>query len=179
MKTFAILPIDDMGDYILKQIALALEQTFHADTLILPREDISSGVPGLLHDEKYNSTAVLLYLSKRVPEGISKFLAVTLRDLYSPVFSYLHGEAQLNGACALISLNRFRQESAAGPPDDRLFLSRCRKAAIHEIGHTFGLMHCKDRNCIMYPSSTIADTDEKSDSLCPVCAGLCPWRPGK
>jgi archaemetzincin len=171
-QTIAIFPIDEISDFILKHIARALERAFRLNTLILPGKNISADVPGLLHDQMYNSTAVLLYLSKRVPEGTTKLLAVAQSDLYSPVFAYLYGEAQLKGPCALISLYRLQPEFYNQPPDDRLFLSRCGKSAVHEIGHTMGLAHCKDRNCIMYPSSTIADTDEKSDSLCPVCVKI-------
>lgn len=170
-QVISIIPIDVIEEPLLKQVGHSLERVFHLSTHILPVEEIPSHTPGLLNEGKYNSTALLLYLSKheRVPENTLKILAVTRLDLYSPIFSHLYGEAQLKGKCALMSLYRLRPEFYNLAPDPDLFLSRCRKGAIHEIGHTFGLTHCSDRNCIMYPSSTIEDTDTKSESLCPAC----------
>jgi archaemetzincin len=168
-QKISIISIDEIGHSILQSIGRALEQAFGYSCEILPGEPILSHVPGLLHEDKYNSTALLLYLSKRMPKDSLKSLAVTQLDLYSPIFSSLYGEAQLGGRCALMSLYRLRQEFYRQKPDRRLLVSRCIKEALHEIGHTFGLVHCIDKNCIMFPSSTIEDTDIKSDSLCPVC----------
>jgi archaemetzincin len=168
-QAICIIPVGFIEKSLLKDIAAPIERTFRFPVRILPAEKIPAHTPGLLNNGRYNSTALLLYLTKRIPENAAKVLAVTRLDLYSPIFSHLYGEAQLRGTCALMSLYRLRQEFYDKPADPALFLSRCRKEAIHELGHTFGLMHCQDSNCIMHPSSTIEDTDTKSESFCPVC----------
>jgi archaemetzincin len=33
--------------------------------------------------------------------------------------------------------------------DKTLFLNRLKKVTLHEMGHNFGLEHCRDTNCIM------------------------------
>ncbi len=40
--------------------------------------------------------------------------------------------------------------------------------AIHELGHTFNLKHCKN-NCVMRLSDHLADTDEKPPEYCEKC----------
>ncbi len=172
-QIIAIIPIDHIEESILNPVARSLEHTFRFTARIMPVEQIPSHTPGLLNEDKYNSTALLLYLkSKGFPEYPLKILGITRQDLYSPIFTHLYGEAQLNGRCALMSLYRLRPEFYNLPPDPDLFLSRCRKEAIHELGHTFGRVHCRDENCIMYPSSTIEDTDTKGEAFCPVCEKL-------
>ncbi|MEW6585820.1 MAG: hypothetical protein AB1442_09465 [Nitrospirota bacterium] len=41
--------------------------------------------------------------------------------------------------------------------------------AVHEIGHTFGLVHCSDPNCAMHFSNSLRDTDRKSSEFCGIC----------
>jgi len=172
MQRISILPLDEIRESILEHIGNALQRTFLCSYHILPYEDISPHASALLNEGKYNSTAILLYILKKAPGDSLKILAVTYRDLYSPIFSYLYGEAQLKGTAALMSLHRLQPEFYHSPADRDLFLSRCEKQALHEIGHTFGLVHCKDKNCVMYPSSSIGDTDVKSNSLCSLCVRL-------
>jgi archaemetzincin len=62
---------------------------------------------------------------------------------------------------ALISLERLRPEFYWMPEDDDLFECRALKEAMHELGHVLGLNHCPDRNCVMYFSNSIPDTDVK------------------
>jgi archaemetzincin len=168
--TVSILPIDEINPSVLKHLGESIKRNFGFKYHMLPVEPIAVRRPELLHQGKYNSTGVLLYISKHLPGNSIKVLVVTQLDLYSPIFSHLYGEAQLKGDVALMSLHRLHQEFYHLNPDSEVFLSRCEKEALHELGHTFGLMHCQDRNCVMYPSSTIADTDIKANRFCPLCA---------
>ena len=66
-----------------------------------------------------------------------------------------------------------RSELAAiipvSPPGGTLFLERAVKEAVHELGHTYGLGHCRDPRCIMYFSNTLHDTDLKGPGFCAAC----------
>ena len=42
------------------------------------------------------------------------------------------------------------------------------KEAIHELGHTFGLKHCKN-NCVMKSSQYPSDVDKKLSEFCEDC----------
>lgn len=167
-----IIPLGEVSSTILEFIEKTLEHTFNVTANIVPWQNTNSPLSKPLYGGKYNSTSLLMYLSERIHGDTLKLLAITEADLYSPIFSCMFGEAQLGGACALVSLHRLRQEYYNLAPDRDTFLSRCEKEVIHEMAHTFGLLHCSDKNCIMYPSSNIIDTDVKSNSFCPNCAGL-------
>ena len=40
---------------------------------------------------------------------------------------------------------------------------------VHELGHTFGLVHCDDGRCVMRRSTNLAGVDTKSAAFCPDC----------
>ena len=69
----------------------------------------------------------------------------------------------------MISLARLRPEFYGSPPDDTLFLQRAVKEAVHELGHTYGLGHCRDPRCVMFFSNTLHDTDVKGPGFCAAC----------
>ena len=50
-----------------------------------------------------------------------------------------------------------------------VFQCRVLKEAVHELGHTFSLRHCKEQTCIMHYCRRIKDVDRKSDQLCRYC----------
>jgi archaemetzincin len=119
---------------------------------------------------QYSSVAVLRSLLDRIPADAAKLLAVTEKDLYIPMLSFVFGQAQLNGILAAVSLARLRQEFYELPPNRLLMLGRAVKEAVHEVGHTFGLTHCADSRCPMSFSNTISQVDRKGEDLCAGCA---------
>jgi Peptidase family M54 len=105
----------------------------------------------------------------------ARLLGVTALDLYIPTLTYLFGEAQLAGLCAVVSTYRLRQEFYGLPPDPRLLAERLLKESVHELGHTLNLRHCDDYRCVMAPSHSVEYVDLKSSRFCPACraqAGL-------
>ena len=98
-----------------------------------------------------------------------KVLGIVDIDLYAPGLNFIFGQADMTSGVALISLCRLRQEFYGLPSDDVLFLDRAAKEAIHELGHTFGLEHCKNARCVMHFSNSLADTDLKQAIFCSKC----------
>src|SRR5512144_1175778 len=87
---------------------------------------------------QYNSTTVLKQLLDDPQEPASRTLGVTSVDLFTPVLTYVFGEAQLGGRAAVVSLHRLRSDVYGLPPDEALLFERLHKEAVHELGHTFG-----------------------------------------
>lgn len=123
------------------------------------------------------SIAVLDMLAREAPVDAHKLLAVTTRDLFIPVLTFVFGQAQLNGRVGVVSLARLRQEFYGLPSDRGVFLDRAVKEALHETGHLFGLVHCPDRACSMSLSTGVRQIDFKRPALCGACKGRLHRRP--
>ena len=167
-KVLDIVPIGRIDDDILQRLSLTINHCFGYTCRI--NEQWESPSYAYNPDRKqYYSTVILKELYGWVKNDSIRTIGVTDLDLYIPIFTFVFGEAQLGNHCAIISLNRLRQEFYGLPPDSKLFFSRVEKEAIHELAHTFGLTHCYDVNCIMHASYTIGDTDVKSTQFCELC----------
>ena len=112
---------------------------------------------------KYISTCLL----KSYPV-LEITLFVTEHDLFADRLNFVFGEAELGGKRAIISLYRLKPEFY-GMSDGELFKGRVLKEAMHELGHVFGLPHCRNPNCVMYFSNSILDTDRKGWRYCELC----------
>lgn len=121
--------------------------------------------------DQYNSTLILERLAASVPDSFVKVLAIVQVDLFIPILTYVYGEAQLGGKSCIVSTCRLK----AGPyfsDNPQIFQNRVVKEAIHELGHTFELRHCRERTCIMHYCRTLEDVDAKSEQLCRYCSVL-------
>lgn len=121
---------------------------------------------------QYNSTQILSKLLQGEEPNGDKLLGVTDVDLFIPVLTFVFGEAQLDDRVALMSIHRLRQQFYGLPANKQLFYERCEKEAVHELGHTFGLVHCKNFECVMHYSNSIEQVDLKTNSFCPACMML-------
>ena len=118
---------------------------------------------------QYGSIAVLDMLLRRCPPDAGKLLAVTERDLYIPVLTFVFGQAQLGGRVGVVSFARLRQEFYGLVANREIFLARAHKEALHEAGHLFGLVHCAEPKCAMSLSTTVRQIDLKGDAFCAAC----------
>ena len=86
-------------------------------------------------------------------------LGVVGADLFAPGLNFVFGEADSRRRVAVMSLHRLRG-------DETRFDRRAATEAIHELGHAYGLGHCRDPGCVMWFSNTLAETDRKGRSFC-------------
>jgi archaemetzincin len=117
---------------------------------------------------QYLSTAILNRLMEQKEYIVhEKVLGIIDHDLYVPELNFVFGEASRKAA--IISLTRLRQEFYRLPEDQNLFHRRSLTEAVHELGHTYGLGHCKNSQCVMFFSNSLIDTDRKCPDFCPTC----------
>ncbi len=107
--------------------------------------------------------------SSPMPKDAVKIIGITDVDLFEPVFEYLFGEAQLGGACSVVSTFRLDNRLYGLPEDKEIFFERLYKEVVHELGHSFGLVHCFTPMCAMNPSTYIEQIDAKSHEFCESC----------
>ncbi len=117
---------------------------------------------------QYYSTEILRRLQPLAENGV-RVLGVTELDLFVPVLTFVFGEAQLEGRCALVSFHRLREEFYGMPPRGDLLAERLLKESVHELGHTFGLRHCIDWQCVMASSHAVEFLDVKEAEFCRRC----------
>ncbi len=162
-----VSPLYDMDKDILDALHEGIREAFG-----YPTESIS-----LLKDLKfaydasrnqYLSTSILDKLGEKAPSCYLKVLAIVDVDLFIPILTHVYGEAQLGGRACIISTYRLNQ-GIVDVLSSKRYVCRVRKEALHELGHTFNLRHCREKSCIMHYCRRIEDVDEKSEEFCRYC----------
>jgi archaemetzincin len=145
----------------------ALREAFKCELVRAP----AVRLPSTAYDRRrgqYRSTPLLDALAAVKRPDWERLLGVVDVDLYVPELSFVFGEADRRRGVAVFSLARLGGgRDAGGQP---LFARRAATEAIHELGHTYGLAHCKDPECVMWFSNTLAESDRKGTRFCPAHA---------
>lgn len=171
MKSMYVFALGGVEEDVLTAIVQGLSRVYRFDVKQLP----AMPEPEYAYDPQrgqYSSAHILRQLIGKVPVDAVSLLAVTRKDLFIPMLSFVLGQAQLSGPAAVVSLARLRQEFHGLPADRGLASTRAVKEAVHEVGHTVGLTHCADSGCPMSLSNTVRHVDAKGTTLCANCIML-------
>jgi archaemetzincin len=169
MRNILIIPLGFQDRGRIGSVETAVRSAFKARTS-------SASVPVNLeqhHDmsrHQYHSSMILSNVLSAAPAGDSKLLCVVDVDIFIPIFTYIFGEAQLGGRGAIVSAHRLKNEFYGVRADMAIFTERLQKESIHELGHTFGLIHCRGMRCVMNSSTYVEDIDLKPSGFCPACS---------
>ncbi len=171
MNQIQLLPFGAVPAELLAELRDGLSREFRASCEVLPPEPDPRFAFNVTR-QQYLSTEILAQMIKRETPSPARLLGITLVDLYIPILTFVFGEAQLQGSCALVSAHRLRQEFYGLPPNEVLFHERLLKEATHELGHTLTLSHCDDYQCVMSPSHGVEWIDLKTSRFCTACRSL-------
>jgi archaemetzincin len=162
-----VLPVGSVPDLILEIIASNIDAHLNLPSKILPfflppAEALDK------RRQQYDAAKMLQAFSVLNLKRFQKVVAVCTEDLFVPILTHVHGEAQQGGKFAVVSLFRLHHDPILGGLTS-LFYERAVKVTLHEIGHLFSLLHCADKRCLMHFSSTLDQLDATPIYFCRYC----------
>ena len=167
-KKVCILPIGTIDKEILHYIQKELEERLNV-TIDIGRQLEEPAYAYHKYKKQHHSTKILKRIHKLGLTGYDRILGIVDVDLYVPERTFVFGEADMKRKVAVISLTRLRQKFYNLPEDSTLLKERIIIETVHELGHTYGLRHCTNNNCVMFLSKNLSDTDQKGAVLCSNC----------
>jgi len=168
MSSICIVPIETSPRVWLEPLKAGILKAFGIHAVCATKE-INLARSFDLARRQYNSSQILLQLIASLPADAPRILGVTAVDLFIPILTFVFGEAQLDGIGAVVSLHRLDNKFYGLPEDQGLLVQRLVKESVHELGHTFGLVHCSHPGCVLNASTYVEDIDQKSGELCLPC----------
>jgi archaemetzincin len=108
--------------------------------------------------------AVVRYVSALRRGHSSIVLVLADADAYVPGLNFVFGLAIPELGSAAVFLGRLRLWTSREG-----YLKRVVKESVHELGHVFGLGHCRNPLCVMSFSNSLLEVDRKLDKFCPTC----------
>jgi archaemetzincin len=121
---------------------------------------------------QYNGTKLLKEIDTLFASENTKTIGLFSIDLFIPILTYIFGQAYLNGRSGIASYYRLSNERYGMHSDNNIVIDRFQKEVIHELGHTFGLVHCHIPTCVMRSSTYVEDIDQKDMNICSHCRSL-------
>ena len=169
MYKINLAPLNFADAKLLDKLSKALNHIFGAEILTYA---LDIRIDDFRSEERsqYFSTKIIAEAAKQTGSVDGKVLMLIEHDLYVPIFTFIFGEAQLNGKLSIVSLCRLHEEFYSGNTNEELFFTRLIKESLHELGHNFGLKHCQDWDCVMHSSAGIEEVDIKGEFYCDTCA---------
>jgi archaemetzincin len=153
---------------ILERTCEAVKQEFHCSVSLKEGHiDLSEFYDNTRR--QYNGTMLLKQVDAMTfPESL-KTLGLFNVDLFISILTFIFGQAFLGGRTGIASLYRLSNEHYGMMVNNQLLIDRFNKEVIHELGHTFGLIHCHNSSCVMRSSTYVEDIDQKEQHLCLGC----------
>lgn len=157
---------------LLDDLAASLARIFRISCHVQASAPMDAGFAHDTRRDQYHATAILRRIRDLEPDDEVRAIGVTRLDLFVPILTFVFGEAELGGRCAVVSLQRLDERFYGLPAREALLRERLVKEAVHELGHTFGLRHCEDWRCVMTSSHAVDRLDVKMAEFCRECRRL-------
>ena len=168
MKKLHILPVGNPDAQLLEWLRQALADKFRVPGEILtPPLDPAFAVHA--ERQQFHSSEILGAMQRYLDKDTWRLLAITERDLYIPILTFVFGEAQMSGTSAIVSYHRLTQQFYGLPADLDLLANRLLIECVHELGHTLQLTHCHEYRCAMSSSHAVEYIDIKDSGFCDDC----------
>lgn len=164
----AIIPIGQFDDDLLKSVANTVAAAFGravqlGKALPLPKYAFNPS------RAQYHSAAILKRVETIKSSDWEAVVGVCDVDLFVPDVPFIFGEADRSTRAAVISTARLRPDLGGLEARNETTARRLSSEVIHQLGLIRGLAHCPNNRCVMFLSSSVADTDKRGAQFCANC----------
>ncbi|MDF2454840.1 MAG: putative archaelysin family metalloprotease precursor [Cytophagaceae bacterium] len=174
-----IQPYEGMKRNLSDTIADALRQTYQAEVEVMKSIPLPGKAFVNTKTPRYRADSLIRFLATDKADSFDYILGLTTYDISftkknadgsikKPASRYadwgIFGLGDMPGSSCVVSSYRLQH------PDQKVFINRLKKVAIHELGHNLGLPHCNTKGCVMQDAvERIQTIDQANASLCSTC----------
>jgi archaemetzincin len=194
-RNINILILNDINNNIIRFLRKRLPEIFNSSVTVSKHIIIPSYLFNC-DKKKYDGKKVLKFITDNITLKEVKNVNIGIfdRDMFSGNLDYTFGLASLFPKIGVVSIIRLhphfnedyfsrglrKRKSGKFPlfvkrlsmQEKNIYYERILKETSHIIGHTLELGHCENKRCIMAPSGTIMDIDQKDIIFCSRCRNL-------
>jgi archaemetzincin len=128
---------------------------------------------GYNEERRQYSAESFLPFAENLRKGEHYFSSMVLTevDIFAKFTNYVFGLAEMVQRVAVVSSCRIHPSFWGSEEARENFEEQWGKVVTHEFGHTLGLLHCNDWNCVMKYSNSPPELYRKGKEFCAKCAG--------
>jgi len=176
----AIQPYGNINTDYVDSVAAAFTKMYQSKVILLETKVLPASSFVNIKSPRYRADVLIRLLKTQKPDSIDFIIGITDKDISTtkrdafgnikkPESRYkdwgVFGLGYRPGAACIISTFRLTHSSK------KVFVGRLQKVALHEIGHNYGLPHCKTEYCVMQDAvETIKTIDNVKPQLCIKCS---------
>jgi len=177
-----IQPYENFNTTVTDSIVSALRQTYGAEIYILNNQPLPAHAFIHTKSPRYRADTLIRFLKTNKPDFVDYFIGLTTQDISctkrdsegnikKPHSTYsdwgVFGLGYLPGSSCMVSSYRLQHHN------QKVFIARLKKVAIHELGHNLGLPHCDSKGCVMQDAvERIQTIDSANSGLCSTCKDI-------
>jgi archaemetzincin len=127
---------------------------------------------GYNEERKQYAAETFLPLAERLQTEENSFASIVLTDVdvFAKFTNYVFGLADMVHRVAVVSSRRIHPSFWGMKETRESFELLWGKVVTHEFGHTLGMFHCEDWNCVMKYSNSPTELHRKGNEFCEKCA---------
>ena len=172
--TVAIQPLGSVKKEDIARVQAGILAIYVVRVEVLPEKPMPKAAYYPPRD-RYKANQLVEILELDLDDRFTHVIGLTTRDVSfrkGDVKDWgVFGLGQVGGKACVVSTFRLR----AGKATDLVFQARLVKVVNHELGHTFGLGHCRTAGCLMQDAGgKIATVDGESGKPCADCVAKLP-----
>jgi archaemetzincin len=187
-NVIALQPLEDYDTGQLTTASKEISIFFNTRVLILAPVNVpqsfysTKNYPG---NDGYFADSLLPFLSKFINDTIVKVVGITHRNIYTlkkftvqvdKKRSVLYGPYTIFGLGYVGGNTSVVSDYRLQSVDRGLFENRLKKVILHELGHNFGLSHCRVDSCLMSETNgDIVKLNKTGGNYCKQCRQKLNW----